>query len=228
MIIKRQEIRVDGMINRNNFVVIIVLLLITAFIGGCTSQSGSSNPQTAVPATIQTAVPTTATTLQTTAEPVDTTRAAPKPTETPADKELLHDKDMLTVTTYKTYNFRDMGYKFVNPGDRFRITIKSDYPVIGYAMNTEQASGLAGSQLIPHYESHSAKVQWGLITPYMVLEKATDSSKEFTFENVEPLTYVVDARWMNDDNIYHSTPPFRYEITITNVYNPNQTIKTVY
>jgi hypothetical protein len=206
------------MIDRKNFVVIIVLLLGSAFIAGCTSQSGSSNPQTAVPTTIQTAVPTTVTTLQTTA----------KPTETPADKELLHDKGMLTVTTYKAYNFKDMGYKFVNPGDTFRITIKSDNPVIGYAMNTEQASGLEGSQHLPYYESYSTKVQWGLITPYMIFEKATDSSKEFMFENVEPLTYVVDARWMSYDKIYQSTPPFRYEITITNMYNPNQTRKTIY
>jgi hypothetical protein len=228
MIIYRQEIRVDVMIDRKNFVVIIVLLLSTAFIAGCTSQSGSSYPQTAVPTTIQTAVPTTVTTLQTTALPVDTTLATAKPTETPADKELLHDKGMLTVTTYKAYNFKDMGYKFVNPGDTFRITIKSDNPVIGYAMNTEQASGLEGSQHIPHYESYSTKVQWGLVTPYMIFEKATDSSKEFTFENVEPLTYVVDARWLSYDKIYQSTPPFRYEITITNIYNPNQTRKTIY
>jgi len=30
------------------------------------------------------------------------------------------------------------------------------------------------------------------------------------------------------DKIYQSTPPFRYEITITNIYNPNQTRKTIY
>ena len=68
----------------------------------------------------------------------------------------------------------------------------SEKPVLGYAVNSEQAMQLQGSQLIPHYESYSKKIQWGLVKPSMILEKATDSTKEFTVEYVGPLSYVVD------------------------------------
>jgi hypothetical protein len=68
----------------------------------------------------------------------------------------------------------------------------SEKLVLGYAVNSEQAMQLQGSQMIPHYESYSKKIQWGLVKPSMILEKATDSTKEFTVEYVGPLSYVVD------------------------------------
>ena len=44
---------------------------------------------------------------------------------------------MLTTKTYMTYDFKTlMGYKFLYPKDKFRITIKSEKPVLGYAMIT--------------------------------------------------------------------------------------------
>ena len=166
----------------------------------------------------------------------------PKPTETVIEKEILHDTGILTTKTYKTYDFKDMGFKFIYPGDKFRITIKAEKPVLGYALNTEQATGLQGSQLIPHYESYSKKVQWGLIDPSFVLEKATNSTGEFIYGDyieyryddgkyiamnktkgeVHPLTYVVDGRWMSYDPVYDNVQTFTYEITITKTGGPTK------
>ncbi len=39
-------------------------------------------------------------------------------------------------------------------------------------------------------------IAWGFIDPKMVMEKATDSAKEFIPADVGPLTYVTDGRWM--------------------------------
>lgn len=161
------------------------------------------------------------------------------PAEVIPETEILRDKGILTTKTYKTYDFKAMGFKFVYPGNKFRITIRSEKPVLGYALNTEQAEGLQGSQLIPHYVPHSTKVQWGLIDPSFVLEKATDSTKEFIFGDyvradkdgiekvwnkgeVSPLTYVVDGRWMTYDPIYDNVQTFTYEITITKTGGPTK------
>ena len=116
----------------------------------------------------------------------------------------------LTTKTYMTYDFKTlMGYKFLYPKDKFRITIKSEKPVLGYAVSTEQAGQLQGSQLIPRYQSYiKGGIDWGLIKPVMVIEKATDTTKEFTLQDVGPLTYVVDGRWMGYDSNYDNTPPF--------------------
>jgi hypothetical protein len=65
------------------------------------------------------------------------------------EKEILHDMGTLTKDAYKTYDFKDLGFKFIYPGDKFRITIKAEKPVLGYALNTEQASGLQRTQLSP-------------------------------------------------------------------------------
>jgi hypothetical protein len=54
-------------------------------------------------------------------------------------------------------DFKDLGYKFVYPNDTFRITIKSEKPVLGYALDSEQAGQLKSLQWIPPYETHSKK-----------------------------------------------------------------------
>ncbi|MCX6683745.1 MAG: hypothetical protein NTZ37_03335, partial [Methanoregula sp.] len=169
-----------------------VLLFAAIFIAGCTSPSGSAPAQTILSTTVQTLLPTTVmeTPLVTGAITIKTTTVTSTPTQTSAEKEILHEKGMLDTTTFKTYDFKDMGYKFLYPNDKFRITLKSEKPVLGYAVNTEQATQLQGSQLVPHYESYSKNIQWGLVKASMVLEKATDITREFTVEDVGPLSYV--------------------------------------
>ena len=115
-----------------------------------------------------------------------------------------------------------MGFKFLYPNDKFKITIKSEKPVLGYAVNTEQAGQLQGSQLIPRYQTYIKGVDWGLIKPVMVIEKATNTTAEFTLTDVAPLTYVIDGRWMGYDSNYDNTPPFTYEITIVKTGGPTQ------
>ena len=203
-----------------------VCLIVTIMVAGCASPSAPAPVQTPEPTTvIQTVLPTTvgAPTVTLTTALVTT-----KPAEGVVEKEILHDTGILTTKTYKTYDFKEMGFKFIYPGDKFRISIKAEKPVPGYALNTEQATGLEGSQLIPHYESYSKKVQWGLIDPSFVLEKATDSTGEFIYGDyieyryddgnyvamnktkgeVHPLTYVVDGRWMSYDPVFDNVQTF--------------------
>jgi hypothetical protein len=217
-----------------------VCLIVTMVIAGCVSPSTPAPVQTPAPTTaIQTVLPTT---IAATTVPVKTAVMTTKPIEAFVEKEILHDTGILTTKTFKTYDFKDMGFKFIYPGDKFRITIKAEKPVMGYALNTEQATGLQGSQLIPHYESYSKKVQWGLIDPSFILEKATDSTGEFIYGDyveyryegekyiamnktkgeVHPLTYVVDGRWMSYDPVYDNIQTFTYEITITKTGGPTK------
>ncbi len=223
------------MIDNKTPIWIGVCLIVTMVIAGCASTSTPAPVQTPATTTaIQTILPTT---IEATSVPITTSVVTPRPSEAVVEKEILHDTGILSTKTYKSYDFKDMGFKFIYPGDKFRITIKAEKPVLGYALNTEQATGLQGSQLIPHYESYSKKVQWGLIDPSFVLEKATDSTGEFVFGDyveyryegdkyiamnktkgeVHPLTYVVDGRWMG-----YNVQTFNYEITITKTGGPTK------
>jgi hypothetical protein len=229
----------------NTLIFITVLLLAAICVAGCASPSAPAPVQTPPPTTlVPTSLPTTVITTppNTIAPSATTTAVTSTPVTTSSEKEILHEKGMLTTTSYKTYDFKDMGFKFVYPGDKFWITIKAEKPVLGYALNTEQASQLEGSQLIPRYESYSTKVQWGLIDPSFVIEKATDSTEEFIYGNyieyrfengkyvemlktkgeVHRLTYVIDGRWMSYDPVYDNVQPFNYEITITKTGGPTQ------
>jgi hypothetical protein len=217
-----------------------VCLIVTMVIAGCVSPSTPAPVKTPAPTTaIQTVLPTT---ITATTVPVKTAVMTTKSIEAVVEKEILYDTGILTTKTYKTYDFKDLGFKFIYPGDKFRITIKAEKPVLGYALNSEQATGLQGSQLIPHYESYSNKVQWGLIDPSFVLEKATNSTGEFIYGDyveyryegdksiamnktkgeVHPLTYVVDGRWMSYDPVYDNIQTFTYEITITKTGGPTK------
>ena len=159
------------MIGSKSLMWIGVCLIVTIFIAGCAS------PSAPAPAPVQTPAPTTViqtippATSEATIVSVTTTVGTKPTTEAVVEKEILYDTGILTTKTYKTYDFKDLGFKFIYPGDKFRITIKAEKPVLGYALNSEQATGLQGSQLIPHYESYSNKVQWGLIDPSLSLRK---------------------------------------------------------
>jgi hypothetical protein len=237
-VIRLKQKGLDYMIDNKTPVWIGVFLIAAMVIAGCTSPSATPPVQTPAPTTaVQTVVPTT---IEATTVKVTTAVITAKTTDTIVEKEILHESGILTTKTFKTYDFKDMGFKFIYPGDKFRITIKAEKPVLGYALNTEQATGLQGSQLIPHYESYSKKVQWGLIDPSFVLEKATDSTGEFIYGDyieyrfddgkyiamnktkgeVHPLTYVVDGRWMGYDPVYDNVQTFSYDITITKTGGP--------
>jgi hypothetical protein len=114
-----------------------------------------------------------------------------------------------------------MGFKFLYPKDKFKITIKSEQPVLGYALSTERAGQLTG--LIPRYQPYiKGGIDWGLIEPVMVMEKATDTTQEFTLEDTGPYTYVVDGRWMGYESDYDNIGPFKYEITIVKTGGPTK------
>ena len=204
-------------------IITIMFLIAAIFAAGCVSPPAPAPVQTQPPTTIVTAsLPPTVTTtpMSTIALSVTTITVTSMPVTTGTEKEILHEKGMMTTTTFQTYDFKALGYKFLYPNDKFRITLKAEKPVLGYAVNSEQALQLQGSQLVPHYESYSKKIQWGLVEASMVLEKATDVTREFTVEDVGPISYVVDGRWMSFDPIYDGTPPFSYELIITKTSGP--------
>lgn len=203
------------------FVFPIVMATIVVFIvlAGCTSPSG--NPpatQTPVPTTIQTPVPATTAPVVTTTVKATVTAAK---TETYVEEVVLHQKGMLSPTSFQTYDLQTTKDQFSQIGTKYKVTIKADKPVIGYAVTTAQSDVLHGSEFTPQYVPSSEKIQWGLITPYMAMGKVTEATtKTFTIDKIAPYVYVVDGRWMGFDDSYKSTPPFNYEITITKIYNP--------
>jgi len=208
------------MIRKKSLLLMAVLLLAVVCIAGCSVNMGTPTPTTTVPTTVLTVPPTT-TAEPITAPPVTITIVTTATTTVPVEKEVLHETGILSTKSYKTYDFKTlMGYKFLYPKDKFRITIKSQQPILGYALSTTQAGQLTA--LIPRYQTYQTRVDWGLIEPVMVMEKATDSTKEFTLTDVGALTYVVDGRWMGYDSNYDNTPSFTYEITIVKTGGPTE------
>lgn len=208
------------MMRKTTAIYFCIVLLATACIAGCTSQTATPASGTAAPTTIQALPPATAV-PDTTVPATIPTQSIPSATKTVVQetKVILNEKDLLTTKTYKTFDFKKMGIEFLHPGEKYKVSVKSEKPVLAYAVNTEQAGQLQA--LVPHYESYSNKIQWGLVNPTMVLGKVTDDTKEFTVEDITRATYVIDGRWMSLDNIYSSsTEPFSFEITITKTYSP--------
>jgi hypothetical protein len=107
-----------------------------------------------------------------------------------------------------------MGEPLQKLGTTYTIIIKADKPVLGYAVTTYQADQLKGNLMTPHYVSHSDKIQWGLIEPFMVMEKVTDEKKTFSVEKEAFFAYVIDGRWMQSIDEYAATEPFGYTLTI--------------
>ena len=207
------------MIRKKTILLVAILLIASVCIAGCSVNLGTPAPTT-IPTTVPTIPPTV--TAEPTPIPPTTTIVTKVATTAPTETMILHETGILTTKTYKTFDFKTlMGYKFLYPKDKFRITIKAEQPVLGYALSTERAGQLAA--LIPSYQSYiKGGIDWGLIEPVMVIEKATDTTKEFTLTESLPLTYVVDGRWMGNENVYANTGPFKYEITIVKTGGPTK------
>ncbi len=89
--------------------------VVIIFITGCASPSAPAPEQTPATATIVDTIPPTI--VQATTVPVNII-IIPKPTETIIEKEILHDTGILHDKTYNTFDFKDMGLKFIYPWDR--------------------------------------------------------------------------------------------------------------
>jgi hypothetical protein len=206
------------MSQRPVFCLFLILLAIAVAFSGCTSQQAAP----ATPVATQTVVPVTSAVTDTPA-PVSTAAKAAettRETRTETEKVILTTKGTISPTEFKTFDFKSMGDEYSQVGVKYKITLKADKPVIGFAVTRTQADQLQSNEMTPQYTSGSDKIQWGLITPYMSLEKVTDSTKTFTVETVNPYVYVVDARWMTSDNDYKTTAPFNYELTIVKITTP--------
>jgi hypothetical protein len=207
------------MSQRSVFCLLLVLLVTAVAFSGCTTQQAA--PATPAATTIATpAAPPSTLAVTAAASPEKTTVITKTETKAAVEKVILNTKGMISPTEYKIYDFKSMGDEFSKVGERYKITLKADKPVIGYAVTSTQASELAGNELIPQYVAGSDKIQWGLITPYMVIGKVTSSTETFTVETVNPYVYVVDARWMGFDNDYKTSPAFNYTLTIAKITAP--------
>ena len=210
----------DHMARISRMYLLSTLLLILALIAGCTSEPAAPVPATTNPPTAQTVVVTT--TLTETATPVPPVPVATitKATTVPVAKVIVTDKGIVTPDTFKTYDLEGRAGVFSRIGDKYTITIKADKPVLGYAVDAYQAQQLQGSLLTPQYLSQSSKVNWGLVKPFMVMEKVTNSEETFTISEIHPYVYVIDGRWMGFDENYKSIQGVNYELTITKTPNP--------
>ena len=189
--------------------IFLCVLLCTA---GCTSTQAPPAAPTPAPATTVTEIQTTA--PPATPEPAATVTTAAVAT-TKSGTVIFTRSDMISPSTFKTYDFRTMGEPLQELGTSYTIIITAEKPVLGYAVTTYQADQLKGDTMTPKYVSHSNKIQWGLIEPYMVMEKATDETRTFRVEKEAFYAYVIDGRWMQSVDEYASTGPFEYTLTIT-------------
>jgi hypothetical protein len=190
-----------------------VLLLAAACIAGCASQQAppampARVPHTTVAAPEPTAPPATA-------APTAPVTLSPGPSATEPGTVIFEEMGTISPETYNTYEFRTMGEPLLKLGSRYKISIRADKPVLGYAVTTYQADQLGGDLMTPHYAEHSDKIQWGLAEPIMVMEKVTDDTRTFMVDRQAMYSYVIDGRWMQSVDVYKTSPPFHYTLTIT-------------
>ena len=204
---------------RTVFCLFTLLLVMAIAFCGCTSPQASPSTLPATPVTVLSTIPTTATPAA--VLPEKTAEVTKHETRADVEKVILTTRGLISPTEFKTFDFKSMGDEFSQIGVKYRIMLKADKPVIGYAVTNTQAAELQGNTLTPQYESYSDRIQWGLITPYMNLGRVTDSTKTFTVTTIAPYVFVVDARWMASDNDYKTTKPFNYELTITKITSPS-------
>jgi len=188
-----------------------IFLCVLLCIAGCTTTQAPPATPAPVPATTVAGIQTTA--PPATAEPAAPVTASPEATKK-SGTVIFSESGKVSPSTYKTYDFRTMGEPLQEMGTSYTIIIKAEQPVLGYAVTTYQADQLSGDIMTPKYVSHSDKIQWGLIEPYMVMEKATDDTKTFSVEKEAFYAYVIDGRWMQSVDEYASTEPFGYTLTI--------------
>ncbi|MFA4877780.1 MAG: hypothetical protein WC586_10225 [Methanoregula sp.] len=191
-------------------------LVLLTVLSGCTSQQ----PATPAPTTtIQTPPPVTTVSVTTAATAAPSVSFTTQ--ETKAVKILLRTKGNITPQSFKTFDFSSLGEEFSKVGVDYKIDLKADKPLLGYAVTTTQAAQLRSNELTPTILAGSSdKINWGLITPNMVLDKVTDGSQTFTITAETPYVYVIDGRYLATGNATKDNVPINYDLTITKIYYP--------
>ncbi len=128
------------MIGNKSLIGIGVCLIVTIFIAGCASPSTPAPVQTLAPTTVIPTLPS----VTSEAPKVTSTVVTTPTTEVIVEKEILYDTGILTTKTYKTYDFKDLGFKFIYPGDKFRITLKDSKARSGICTQFRTGNRFAG------------------------------------------------------------------------------------
>ena len=194
----------------------LLLLVLAIAISGCTSQKTVPAAPTATPTVVTTAIPAMS---LTTLPATEKTPVAVSHSNT----VIANSGGMISPTEFRTFPFSIRGDDFSPVGTIYTITITADKPVIGYAVTSDVADQLQSDEMVPHYETSSDFIQWGLVTPYMTMGRVTDSTKTFTVTDLHSYVYVIDARWMQSSNNYMTTQPFSYKLIITRTFTPSPT-----
>lgn len=219
----------------NGKLLVGIILILAIFICGCSapSQLPRNNP-TATPteltpgptptSTAVTASPTL-TTPQTSEEPTinATENITPNPqiTMKTGDSIIFDKKDAVYWNTFKAYNFEDfkkegLDLTYQNPGDTFRITIKSEKPLMVYVIPTMDVWTLDNYVKI-QWDNVNKKFVYQGIVPLVKMEQVYDDSKEFTVEKTGKYSVIVDGRLTETDYTKSMNEAFKYEINISKI-----------
>jgi hypothetical protein len=102
---------------------------------------------------------------------------------------------------YGLINFEDIGYTYLNPGEKYIVRITSDHNIFAYVIRTADVPRLNTDGGIPVYESVTRTYDYGQLSPIMKLEDIYEDGAGFTVKDFGKYSLVLDTRLSQKD--YH-------------------------
>jgi hypothetical protein len=181
---------------------IFLLLIAAALLAGCTSPAPAAVPETA---TTSVTAELTVTTIAT-PEPAPVSETAVSATTASSSATQVYYNNIAISMDRKQYeliNFEDIGFDYLNNGDKFIVRITSDRPIFVYVIRTTEVPRLKTDAGIPKYDKDSRTYEYGQLAPLMKLEDVYEGGGSFTVKDIGKYTLVLDTRLAEKD--YHYT-----------------------
>lgn len=185
------------------FSVLMIIIIAVTIMAGCTSPA--SVPVTVAETTAITVIPTEPPTAA--ATPGETS-PAPDTTVTTAEgatstTEIYYDTVTIPMERkqYELINFEDIGYPYLNPGEKYIVRITSDHAIFAYVIATVNVPRLKATGGVPVFDKDTRTYEYGQLTPLLKLEDIREDGGSFTVRDIGKYTLVLDTRLSQRD--YH-------------------------
>jgi hypothetical protein len=95
---------------------------------------------------------------------------------------------------YQVINFEDIGYTYLNNGEKYIVRFTSDHAIFAYVIRTEDVPRLDTDLGIPVYDSIRRTYDYNNLHPVMKIENRFEDGSDFTVKDFGKYSLVLDCR----------------------------------
>jgi hypothetical protein len=113
-----------------------------------------------------------------------------------SEEEIYYDTLVIPMDReqYQVIDFEDIGYAYLNNGEKYTVRFTSDHAIFAYVIRTEDVPRLDTDLGTPVYDSITRTYDYNNLHPVMKIEDRYEDGASFTIKDFGKYSLVLDSR----------------------------------